>query len=131
MERTINVTFPGGKRVDAEIKGEVIHTDQSVKNGGDGSHPEPFTLFLASIATCAGIYALEFCANRSIASQGLNVQLKMTFDPEKKRYSNMRIEIHVPEEFPEKYRKAIIRAVDLCAVKKHMMTPPDFETIVV
>ena len=29
------VTFPGGKRVDAQYKGFPVKTDQSVKGGGD------------------------------------------------------------------------------------------------
>ncbi|HER42862.1 MAG TPA: osmotically inducible protein C, partial [Candidatus Eisenbacteria bacterium] len=28
------ITFPGGKKVDAEYKGHTIHTDQSVLAGG-------------------------------------------------------------------------------------------------
>jgi putative redox protein len=33
----MRVSFPGGKRVDAEYKGFTINTDQSVKNGGEGA----------------------------------------------------------------------------------------------
>ena len=64
MEKKIEVTFPGGMQVDAQVEGIIVKTDQAVKNGGDGSAPEPFQLFLASIATCAGVYALDFCNAR-------------------------------------------------------------------
>ena len=30
-------------------------------------------------------------------------------------------------EFPEKYKGAIIKAMDLCTVKKHILNPPEFE----
>ena len=53
---TMIVTFPGGKRVDAEYGGFTVRTDQPPQSGGEGSAPQPFDLFLASIATCAGIY---------------------------------------------------------------------------
>jgi ribosomal protein S12 methylthiotransferase accessory factor len=36
------------------------------------------------------------------------------------------LEIHVPEGFPEKYRPALIRVADSCAVKKHLEHPPAF-----
>ena len=29
--------------------------------------------------------------------------------------------------FSEKYRKAVIKSVDLCSVKKHILNPPSFE----
>ena len=58
MFKKIEVSFPGGKRIDAKIGDFNIHTDQTLANGGGETDPEPFQLFLASIATCAGIYAL-------------------------------------------------------------------------
>ena len=58
------VSFPAGKRVDAQYKGFTIQTDQSRHGGGDGAAPEPFDLFLASIATCAGVYVKGYCDAR-------------------------------------------------------------------
>ena len=53
------ISFPGGKRVDAEFGGMVIQTDQPPQGGGEGSAPTPFALFLASMGTCAGSSALH------------------------------------------------------------------------
>ena len=58
VEREIKVAFSGGLRIDAEYRGFLIKTDQPVADGGEGSAPAPFDLFLASLATCAGYYAL-------------------------------------------------------------------------
>ena len=52
MNMELTVTFPGGKKVNAEFKGFTIKTDQPQTNGGDGTAPSPFDLFLASIGTC-------------------------------------------------------------------------------
>ena len=57
----IEITLGGGKVVTAHLNGKTIMTDQSVRNGGGGTAPEPFELFLASIDTCAGIYVKSFC----------------------------------------------------------------------
>jgi len=80
MKKRIEVSFPGGKRVDARIENMVVPTDQSVENGDTESAPEPFKLFLASIATCAGIYALEFCLAREIPTEGLALALIYDMD---------------------------------------------------
>jgi ribosomal protein S12 methylthiotransferase accessory factor len=37
------------------------------------------------------------------------------------------LEIRLPSSFPEKYRSALIRAAELCKVKKHLEKPPKFE----
>src|SRR6056297_1555650 len=74
-QKDITVSFPGGKRVDAHYGGRTVHTDQSVRNGGEGSAPEPFDLFFVSMATCVGIYVLEFCTTRDLNTTGLGVRL--------------------------------------------------------
>ncbi|MBF0539203.1 MAG: OsmC family protein [Nitrospirae bacterium] len=125
----IKITFPGGKRVNAEIEGMTIATDQSVKNGGDGSAPEPFKYFLASIGTCAGIYVLSFCQKNGIPTEGITLTQRHEYlnDPSGKPYmAKLHIEINVPGDFPEKYRDAIIRVAEQCAVKKAIMSPPEF-----
>jgi len=127
MMKDITITFPGGKRVDAHYDGRTVQTDQSIKNGGEGSAPEPFDLFFVSMATCVGIYALEFCTTRNLCTEGLAVRLLSELNPEEKRYTRIRLDITLPAEFPEKYRSAIWRSANLCTVKKHILNPPEFE----
>jgi putative redox protein len=123
----IKVTFPGGKRVDAEYKGFTIKTDQPAYAGGEGSAPAPFDLFLASIATCSGIYVLSFCQERGIPTEGASLMMKTEKNTDTKMIDKIFIEINLHPEFPERYRKAIIRAVDGCSVKAHIHQPPAFE----
>lgn len=128
MKKTVlDVSFPGGKRVDAKMGEFVIKSDQPAFYGGDGSAPEPFQLFLASIATCAGIYALSFCQSRQINTDSMSLTMECEWDEEKKRYQKFSIDLKLPEGFSEKYKKAVIKSMDLCAVKKHMIDPPEFE----
>ena len=127
MERKIAVSFPGGLRVDAAIDGRIIPTDQSIKEGGAGAAPEPFLLFLASIATCAGIYALRFCETRRIPTDGMALNMACEYDEEAKRYRRMTLDLKLPKGFPKKYEGAIVKAMDLCAVKRQVMNPPEFE----
>ena len=126
----IKVTFPGEKRVDAEYKGFLIKTDQPVYAGGEGKAPQPFDLFLGSIATCVGYYVLAFCQNRGIRIDHASVSMRMFKNAEKKMIDKIGIEINLPPEFPEKYTNAIIKSVDKCAVKAHMVDAPAFEYMV-
>jgi ribosomal protein S12 methylthiotransferase accessory factor len=41
----------------------------------------------------------------------------------------IRMKLTLPPDFPEKYKPAIIKAMNLCYVKKHLHEPPEFETI--
>ncbi len=123
------ISFPGGKKVDAEYKGFTIQTDQSVKNGGDGSAPEPFSYFLSSIGTCAGIYVLSFCQQRNIPFKDIRLIQKMEDTADGKMIGKITIDIQLPPDFPAKYRKAVISSAQLCTVKRHFERPPEFSII--
>lgn len=125
----MEILFPGGKRVDSTYNGFTVKTDQSKENGGENTAPAPFDLFLASIGTCAGIYVLSFCQTRKIATDGLKMFLRFERDEKSKMIEKMVIEILLPDGFPEKYRSAVIQAAELCAVKRHLERPPQFEII--
>jgi len=123
----MDIRFPGGLRVDALHEGFWVRTDQPIGAGGAGAAPSPFDPFLASIGTCAGFYALRFCQQRNLDTEGLGLTLSLERGPEGKHIARIRIEIALPANFPEKYRDALLRAVDQCAVKRHILEPPVFE----
>lgn len=123
----MEITFPGGLAVDARYRGHTVHTDQPERAGGGDSGPAPFDLFLASIGTCAGLYALRFCQQRDLPTDGLRLTLETERHPERPAIGTVRLLLDVPEGFPEKYHDAILRAMDQCAVKRHMVEPPEFE----
>jgi putative redox protein len=125
----IEVSFPGGKRVNAQAGEFEIETDQPEELGGAGSAPGPYDLFLASLATCAGIYVLGFCQARGIPTEGLRLTQRNDFDPDSKLVRRVRIELHLPPDFPEKYRAAIVRTAEGCKVKKTLAAPPVFEVV--
>ncbi len=118
------VTFPEGQRVDAQFGPFEIRTDQMPVGGGQGSAPNPFMLFLASVGTCSGIYALRFCQQRGIDTTGMRILQRMHRDENTGLIEKIEMELQLPDGFPEKYRAAIINAAKLCTVKKHLENPP-------
>lgn len=120
------IDFPGGARVDAHFGPYVVRTDQPPAGGGQGSAPTPFSLFLASIGACAGIYVLGFCRQRGLPTDDIRLVQRAVVDPATHLVGTVALEIQVPDSFPEKYRPALIRAAEQCAVKKHLEHPPQF-----
>lgn len=127
----MDIRFPGGLEVEALHAGFTILTDQPAAQGGAGAAPTPFDLFLASVGTCAGLYALRFCQQRNLDTEGLSLKVTPEYADGGKRVSRIAIEISLPPVFPEKYREAILRAVDQCKVKRHILEPPAFEVTAV
>ena len=123
MEMTIS--FPGNKRVTSTYKGFVVETDQPREEGGDGSAPEPFDLFLSSLGTCAGVYIVYFCESRDIPTDGIAMTLRFERDEKTHLMEKIHLDIELPPEFPEKYRTAVIRAAEMCTVKRTLAKPPE------
>lgn len=129
VELPIRVVFPGGKRVDALIGPHRLETDQTPEHGGDGAAPEPFDLFLSSLATCAGIYVLGFCHARGIPTEGIQLVQRHRFEPTSHRLERVELEIELPAGFPEKYRAAVVRAAEGCKVRKTLAAPPELVVV--
>ena len=127
--REINVSFGGGLKVDARIRDFVVRTDQPVQDGGEGSAPSPFDLFLASLATCAGYYVLAFCRERAIAVDGIRLTMTGEKAPGSKLIEKIGIRIDLPRGFPEKYKSAVVKAAESCTVKAHLQHPPVIEVV--
>ena len=125
MEMVID--FPGGARVDAHFGPYTVETDQTPMGGGEGSAPEPFAIFLSSIGPCAGIDVLGFCKQRGLPVEGIRLVQRAHPDPVTRMIGKIDLEIQVPEDFPEKYRASLVRSAELCAVKKHLERPPEFD----
>ncbi len=120
----IDVDLPGNQKVRGKFRGFEILTDQPTDSGGDNEGASPFELFLASLATCAGYYVVAFCNSRNIPADKITLSCDFPRNPESKLVEEAKIVINLPEDFPEKYRDAVVRSAEKCTVKKHLEHPP-------
>lgn len=131
MQRIIPISFPGGVKVAAQVDGQLVVTDQPVDSGGEASAAAPMDLFMASMATCAGYFALRFCQIRNIDVSGLELNMVCTKSDEKKLYTDFTLQVRLPADFPAKYKDSLLRAMDQCTVKRHFVEPPTVRSEVV
>ena len=127
----MEVLFKDGGQVEANFEGFSVLTDQPKSEGGAGSAPWPFALFLASLATCTAFYARGFCQARDIDQTGMKLLMRTFSDAEGKRLERVALELKLPQGFPEKYEKAILRVAGGCAVKKAILNPPEIELLAI
>ena len=52
--------------------------------------------------------------------------MRTHYDPAVGLIDQIELDLKTPPGFPDKYRDAIINAMELCAVKKHLQQPPAF-----
>lgn len=121
------VSFPGGKKVNGEIAGHTILTDQSVKDGGENSAPSPMLYCLASMGTCAGFYVLSYLQARDLPTEGLKIVQSHVVDEKSHKLLEVKLTIHLPPALPQEHHKPVIRSAEKCTVKKLFENPPKFE----
>lgn len=126
----MEITFDGGKVITAHLKDHIIKTDQPISSGGKNSAPSPFEIFLASLGTCAGIYIKSFCDTRNIPTDKIRIIQSVKYDNQSGLPANIKVDIQLPVDFPDKYKNSIINAAELCKVRKTISNPPKFQVII-
>lgn len=127
MDSIFNISFPGGKKVEAHFKNFTIHSDQPVEEGGNDAGPTPFEYFLASIGMCAGFYVLSFCQSRSIPTDHISITQTVNRHRTTHLVEKIVLDINLPHTFPAKYKSAIIHSAQTCSVKKFLDAPPEIQ----
>lgn len=125
----IEIELVKNKIVEAHFDGYTVVSDQMVEDGGDGIAPAPFSFFLASIGLCAANIVRAFCNGREISTDGLKIRQINNYDDRGAQVEKITFEIDLPKGFPQKYEKAIQRAVNSCSVKKNIQNAPEFEVV--
>jgi putative redox protein len=123
--RPIVVTWEGGARFTADIRGHKVTVDQPPKGGGQDSAPMPVELLPASLGTCVALYVERFLTTRSLDAAGLTVEVTALGAANPNRIGRFEVAVHIPTEVPEKYREALIRAAESCTVHHTLMHAPE------
>ncbi len=72
-------------------------------------------------------FALNFCQFRNIDTTGLGLSMEWDGDGKPPERSMARLQLRLPDGFPEQYRDGIVRAMALCAVKRQLGAAPGLE----
>lgn len=126
----VDVSFPDCARIRARCKDLVVETGLPPDQGGDSAALSPFDILLCSLASCTGFHVLSFLRERdcSIADAGLRMEARRSEDSH--LLEAVSVEIRVPEELPDRYTDAVIRAAGKCLVKAQLGRQPEFEVSV-
>jgi putative redox protein len=121
----IVVTWDGGAKFTADIRGHKLVVDQPAKGGGEDSAPMPVELLPASLGTCIALYVQRFLATRSLDASGLEVAVTAVGAPNPNRLARFDVDVKIPGGVPEKYRDAVRRAAEGCTVHHTLVNAPE------
>ena len=126
MVKKVVVSFPKEFEIMTEYEGLTLMVGYPKSAGGEGLLPDPLHLFISSIASCLGLNAVSFCKTRDIDYNNISLEIRIEEEEETKLIEKLIIDIKLPENFPDKYKKAIINAVKECKIKKIIEKQPQY-----
>jgi ribosomal protein S12 methylthiotransferase accessory factor len=60
----------------------------------------------------------------------LGLRMICSWDNVRKLYTQVEFKLTLPAAFPKQHQESIIRAINLCAVKRHLMEAPEFNVLI-
>ena len=127
MEATVH--YLDGVKFDVSISNHSVVCDQPVENKGTDAGISPPEFLLASLATCAGYYALEYLRTRALPTGGLTVHVAADKLKQPARLGNFRIEITTPP-VESRHEEGVLRAVKSCLIHNTLLNPPAMDVLV-
>jgi putative redox protein len=121
----VKVTWDGGVRFTADIRGHKVRVDQPVKGGGEDSAPGPLELLPASLGTCVAYFVQQFLATRGVDTSGLEVEVGVLGAPNPHRIGRFEVSVVLPGGVPERYRELVVRAAETCTVHHTLTHRPE------
>ena len=122
-----SVRYLEGMKFEVLTRGHRVMCDQPVADGGADEGMSPPEFLLASLATCAGYYAMQYLRTRSLATGGLEIRVTAEKALQPARLEKFRIEILAPATGEERHREGILRAVKSCLIHNTLLNPPAIE----
>jgi len=125
MRPLVNVTWDGGVRFTADIRGHKVHVDQPRQGGGEDSAPGPLELVPAALGTCVAYFVEQFLTTRGVDPTGLEVAVGVAGAPDPHRIGRFEVRVKTPAGMPERYRDAVVRAAETCTVHHTLSHTPE------
>jgi len=123
--KPVTVTWDGGVRFTADVRGHKLTVDQPRQAGGGDAGPMPVELLPTSLGTCVAFYVQQFLATRGLDATGLEVQVFAAGAPNPNRIGLLEVTVSVPKGIPAQYRDAVVRAAQSCTVHHTLTHAPE------
>ena len=118
--------YLGGSKFEVAARGHRIICDQPLDNGDSDEGMSPPEFLLASLATCAAYYAVQYLKTRGLPTEALGVRVTAEKALQPARLASFRIEVTGPV-LEERHQAGMLRAVKACLIHNTLLGEPRIE----
>jgi len=120
----VSVTHLGAVQFEIKSREHTIVCDQPEDNGGFNEGMTPPELLLASLASCAAFYAVDYLKRQKLAAEGVKVRLTAEKAKNPARLDQFKIELDVATALGAEQVKGMEDAVHRCLIHNTLLHPP-------
>jgi len=121
----VKVTQLENVKFSIQSRSHTILCDQPAENGGEDAGMTPPELLLASLASCAAFYAVQYLKTRKLADNGVQVSVTAEKMTQPARLGNFRIDISSPVTLSEDQKTGLMRSVHQCIIHNTLVSQPE------
>ena len=119
----ISVSRNQGPGVSIRLRGHVITSDMSVKDGGQDAGPSPVELMAGSLGACIGMMVQAYCTRHGYDGD-VEVSLTIELADKPKRIGGIVVDVELPEGVPKDKIDVIRRVAQRCPIHETFKDPP-------
>ena len=113
---SITTTYQGDMLFATQMGNHTIEIDVPAGMGGSDRGPTPPELFIASLGSCIGAFAANYCQKAGIDTTDMTVDLSFEKVQDPVRLADLKATVHLPYGDCERRQKAILRVAEHCPV---------------
>ena len=118
----------GAFRFEVSARTHSIICDQPLESGGADAGMSPPEFLLASLATCAGYYAVQYLKTRALTVQGLSIRVSAEKAQQPTRLASFEIEVIAPGLDP-RHDAGLLRSVKACLIHNTLRGQPNIDIV--
>ncbi len=121
------VEYAGGMKFVARHRDHELTTDLTESGGGANTAMSPPEVFIAALATCIGVYVVNFAKRHQIPVEGMTIDADWQVVDGPRRVGAIQIGIKIPGTTSGEHRAALKRVAQQCLVHNTLHHAPDID----
>ncbi len=124
MEK-LNVNYLGGRSFEASVRNHKFRIDLPLIARGKDTGPTPPELFVASLASCIGMYLVFYCEKANLDPAGIKIETN--YEKTADRIEKISAEFSLPSAKSEKERKEAMEWAEKCLIHNTIQHKPEIK----
>jgi uncharacterized OsmC-like protein len=123
-KESMTISWVEGVRLAAQVRNHRVVVDQPIEDGGRDQEINPVEMFVVSLGTCIGYYAVRFFQRHKIPATGFKLAMEWDYAEQPHRIGSISIRADFPEKLEPALKERLQKVMEGCRVHNSMTMAP-------